>query len=1279
MVMQVAAVERGGREPQVIGPYRVLGHLGEGGMGVVYRAEHVESGARVALKTVHTTNERMLVSIRREIHALSRLRHPGVVRIVGEGVERSLPWYAMELLEGLNLKNFAHSRWRAALASAATMADDEVSRAVSGVELSAPPGSGVLNTRIAPEALLGQPAAAGHLAEALTLVRRLCAPLAFLHGEGIVHRDLKPENVFIRQGDVPVLVDFGLVATFEGHAGRDSLELAGATMGTPAYMAPEQIRGEVVDARADLYSLGCLLYELVTGRVPFVGTSTMELVGMHLLATPKPPSDLVEGVPPALDELILRLLSKSPRDRIGHADDVAAALASLGASADAGYDTPAPTPRAYLYRSGFTGREELFRRLRQHIDQARGGNGALVFLAGESGVGKTRLATEAGRVATGAGLRVLAGECVLFNGVELAGADYNGSPLHPFSRLLEAVVDRCLEFGPPETARVLGARGWVLAPYEPSLLRAPGLGDFPKPAELSAEAARQRLFDDLAETLAAFASERPLFLLLDDLQWADELTLAFLESLPARFFEEHAVVILGTWRSEEAGDAIRRLQALPHATTHEVARMEPSSVGEIAAAMLAMKRVPDGFERFLAERSEGNPFFVAEYLRTALAEGLLFRDEAGLWRVRVEGDVTDVLERLPLPGSVRDLVTRRLDKLPARVRALVDIASVIGREVSGELLADLGRAGHESDDDAWFDDIRTLLERQILEEPAAGNFRFVHDKLREIAYGQLGDDARRALHRRTAAAIEARCEVAGDHTPHLRALAHHWTQAAVLPKAIEYLDRAGTQALENFANREAVAFFSEVIALFERSGERADALRMARWERSLAEAHLRLGELDRCRDHAERALRHARTPLPSLTLAWVLGLVLRSLVRVWRGIAPAVPGDGRREGDTLRVEAAYSLYRMLEVFLYFDDPMRAVYAGLRSIEVAETLPPSPPLARGYAMMSIVLTASPIRQVGRRWATRSLDIAAQLDSPETLAYCLSRAGVSAIQEARWADAKAALRRGVEVCENSGDGRQMAECRFVLAACLFYCGEYDESLALATSTTRISIDRHDEQTACWGRLEQAQALVRMGRARDAIAAIDEVLAWVDAKAASFETIWCYGILAHARWQSGELDGARTAALKALAQMQRKQPVVYGSMPAVAGVALVLNDLAAKATGAARTELLAQAREASRVMRLFGLMFVFARPAQVLHEGGLARAAGDVARARSLWRRGLTLATGLGVPFEEAQLCVALAREDVGEARVALLTRAEELFARLGATWELERVRALRSEKA
>ncbi|MFP2907603.1 serine/threonine-protein kinase, partial [Pyxidicoccus sp. 3LFB2] len=266
-----------------IGPYRLLEVLGQGGMGVVYRGENPDTGEAVAVKTVRAASEVPLASIRREIHALRRLRHPGVVRIVAEGVTDGLPWYAMELLRGQTLRG-----------------------ASAGQE----------EGPVRPE----------RLHAVLTLVRRMCAPLAFLHANGLVHRDLKPENVFLRPDGTPVLVDFGIAARFGGSRGRETLDVGGTVVGSDAYMAPEQARGGFVDARADLYALGCIFYELLTGRPPFLPGREGPVPHQHLHVAPVPPSQRVEGLPEAVDALALRLLAKKPPERPGYAEDVAAAL-----------------------------------------------------------------------------------------------------------------------------------------------------------------------------------------------------------------------------------------------------------------------------------------------------------------------------------------------------------------------------------------------------------------------------------------------------------------------------------------------------------------------------------------------------------------------------------------------------------------------------------------------------------------------------------------------------------------------------------------------------------------------------------------------------------------------------------------------------------------------------------------------------------------------------------------------------------------------------------------
>ena len=593
---------------QTIGPYRILDALGRGGMGVVYRAQRLGGGEWVALKTVLVPDPSLLQGIRREIHALAGIRHPGIVRIFDEGLHDGLPWYAMELLEGIELRQWCamHSRLDQLPPPARSAADDDRSPGTPELDeasyklwtlslgllgdstpIPAIPASATPKARsasvtpwsegpvreqldldttphappLAPEAAppglgdeargadgsgrtRGRPiAAGGALGVVLTILRRLCSTLAFLHGEGIVHRDLKPSNVLVQPDGTPVLVDFGLVSHFGGEISREALDIGEVGVGTVGYMAPEQIRGELLDARADLYSLGCILYELVTGRQPFVRATVPEVARAHLKAAPLPPSQFVDGIPPALDALTLQLLAKRPRDRLGHADAIAAALTDLGAE---GGDEHVewPKPRPYLYRPDFVGRSEPLAELEQHLDDLRRRRGAIVLVGGESGVGKTRLAMELAHRAVTRKCVVLTGECV----------DVGARPLEALRKPLQALADRCRAAGQAETDRLLGPRGKVLCMYEPALEGLPGQERYAEPAELQGPAAVTRLQSYLAETLEALAATEPALLVLDDLQWADELVLGVLEFLArGGRLAEVPLLVVATYRYRRGG------------------------------------------------------------------------------------------------------------------------------------------------------------------------------------------------------------------------------------------------------------------------------------------------------------------------------------------------------------------------------------------------------------------------------------------------------------------------------------------------------------------------------------------------------------------------------------------------------------------------------------------------------------------------------------------------------------------------------------------------------
>jgi serine/threonine protein kinase len=272
-----------------LGPYRVLEILGEGGMGVVFKAEDTQLRRRVALKTMKPDSsqspsgrERFL----REARAMAAVSHTHIATIYQVGEERGVPFLAMELLPGQTLEK-------------------RMQRDAKG-------------TRFAPLPIL----------DVLRIARQTADGLAAAHAQNLIHRDIKPSNIWLREGDDCVkILDFGLARAESTEDVR--LTQSGVVLGTPAFMAPEQAAGTGVDPRADLFSLGSVLYVMCTGKVPFQRGSTFDTLMAVTMDTPQPVRELNPKVPPGLDTLITRLLAKKPEDRPASAAAVRDALDEL--------------------------------------------------------------------------------------------------------------------------------------------------------------------------------------------------------------------------------------------------------------------------------------------------------------------------------------------------------------------------------------------------------------------------------------------------------------------------------------------------------------------------------------------------------------------------------------------------------------------------------------------------------------------------------------------------------------------------------------------------------------------------------------------------------------------------------------------------------------------------------------------------------------------------------------------------------------------------------------
>jgi serine/threonine-protein kinase len=282
------------------GRYDVLALLGRGGMGEVYEARDLVLGRRVAIKVLPVSvgsDERYLRRLRREARTAAALMHPNVVAVHDLGVDGGRAFIVMELVAGRRLADLIEDR------------------------APLPPG------------------------RAAWLARQVAEALAYAHARGIVHRDIAPGNIMVTPEDTAKVLDFGIawVERWTPAAGASP-----SPHGTIAYLAPEQIEGRPVDARTDIYALGCVLYEMLTGRPPFVGTTSAQVAAQHVRATPVPPRPTRPQISPALDDIVMRCLAKDPRERFPGARELAEALAEIERSAE---PATQPIPSRAVVRS----------------------------------------------------------------------------------------------------------------------------------------------------------------------------------------------------------------------------------------------------------------------------------------------------------------------------------------------------------------------------------------------------------------------------------------------------------------------------------------------------------------------------------------------------------------------------------------------------------------------------------------------------------------------------------------------------------------------------------------------------------------------------------------------------------------------------------------------------------------------------------------------------------------------------------------------------------------
>lgn len=983
----------------------------------MYEVYDRERQGIVALKTLRQVDPAALYRFKKEFRALADVSHPNLVQLYELLNDGERWFFTMELVKGRTWSEFLFgtepSRHGSTEDRTPTVIHLDPEEELSDESGSPEPFELPAN----PELLRGT-------------LRQLVRGLIALHGAGKLHCDLKPSNVLLRRDGRLVLVDLGLVRDLMAQRIYESLE--DDIVGTPAYMSPEQAAGLRVTEASDWYSVGVMLYEALTGRLPYTGTVMKILTDKQKLDPPAPVT-LAPDVPEDLSALCLDLLQREPTHRPKGPE----ILERLGE----GSDEPDPMPLGSSAAAApFIGRQRHLEVLEQAFKDSRRGRTVALFVHGTSGMGKSALVH---RFLEDLHLReedtvVLAGRCF----------QRESMPFKAFDSMIDTLSRYLRRLPRHEAAVLLPYNVLALARLFPVLLRVKAVAEakrrvleIPDSGEL-----RRRAFSALRELFLRLSDRHPLVLFIDDLQWGDLDSAALLQEL-LRPPDPPPLLLIACFRSEEVltSPLLRTFFSteLTRAATEvrelAVRELEPEEGVTLARRLLGESSdtaVPGAqtLAATIAREAGGNPFFIdalVRYAQAVVARGKS-SSNAEAEEPREVGKAT--VERAVGEATVERAVLARLERLPPEARRLLGVLAVAGRPLPLSVAATAALIEEELQ--SALAALRALQLVRMRGARDAEEIEPYHDRIRQVVLGSMSPERSTAYHRSLARTLQT--SGAGDP----ETLARHFREAGDYAAAAHYASQAADRAVEALAFDRAARLYREAVDLNtdrqrlpELKESLADALanagrgaeaaqiylaaaddapesRALELRRRAAEQFLISGRIDKGLATVRHVLRNVGIELPATPARAKTSLLWRRLRLRLRGLryrprlAEEIPVS-----LALRIDTCWAV----SVGLGLVDPIRGMDFGTRALLLALDSGDLYRIARSLAIeVGYCATGGSRRRRRTEYLVRnSMRLSQEVQRPHALALSTLTAGVAAYLEGSWSQGLERLERAEEL--------------------------------------------------------------------------------------------------------------------------------------------------------------------------------------------------------------------------------------------------------------------------